>query len=409
MLIVAIVAGFLLSAAASYYLTPLVRRVAQDKSWVDDPDGGRKMHKMPVPNAGGLAIVGAFLVGLSFFAIAPLFLPAEILSEIRLPSPFIIIGALSMAAVGFYDDVRGLHFGLKFAAQIAVALLLVFAGYVVDEIFNPFSGESIQLPYWFAVTVTITWVVGAINAINLLDGMDGLASGVSVIAFGSMTAAYLVMSNFTEVALVAVVVGAIVGFLRYNFNPAEIFMGDSGSLFIGFLIGAYSISGASQANSLLALLIPIIAMGLPVIDTGLAVVRRFIERRPMFRADGDHIHHRLAKKLGLSHRNTVLILYMISVGFGIAAFLLAISDESLADNLLAPVVLLVTAMGIFVLLKSLGYLNVPKRDDIKVKRPEAHLPLDRVNGDSSQVEVAAPWDARPVPNAPLSVTESSSE
>ena len=145
MLMVAIIAGFLLSTAASYYLTPIVRKLAQERSWVDDPDGGRKMHVAPMPRTGGVAIVGAFLVGLSFFAVAPLIFPAEILPAIRLPSPYIIIGALVMATVGFIDDVKGLHFITKFAAQIGVAALLISGGLVVSEVFNPFSSTPVQL------------------------------------------------------------------------------------------------------------------------------------------------------------------------------------------------------------------------------------------------------------------------
>ena len=409
MLMVAIIAGFLLSTAASFYLTPMVRRLGQEKSWVDDPDGGRKMHQLPMPRTGGIAIVGAFLVGLSFFAIAPLIFPTEILPAIRLPSPYIIIGAMVMAGVGFIDDVKGLHFSTKFVAQIGVAALLIWGGLIVDEVSNPFTGEPVQLPTWFAVTITVVWVVGAINAINLLDGMDGLASGVSIIAFGSMTAAYLVLGDFVTLAWVAVVVGALIGFLRYNFNPAVIFMGDCGSMFIGFLIAAYSLRGASHANSLLAVLIPIIAMGLPVMDTGLAIVRRSIERRPLFHADGDHIHHRIAAKLGLSHRNTVLFLYVVSIGFGAAAFLLAISHKRVGDTMLAPVVLVVTGIGIFSLLKSLGYLNIPRRDRTTPAMEGTHPSIEQASGDSSDAEVSVRWQEAPIQKGPPSVAKSSQE
>lgn len=408
MLLAAIVAGFLLSAAVSYYLTPGVIRLAFKMHWVDAPDGRRKVHSTPIPRVGGLSIIAAFLVGLLLFAAGPLFLPEEIAPAIRLPAPQIIIGALLMAGIGFVDDIRGLHFGTKFAAQVGVALLLVSGGIRIHEVFNPFSGVPFELPLWVSVTITVVWVVGAINAINLLDGMDGLASGVSVIAFGSMTAAYFVLGDWTHTAWIIVIVGAVTGFLRYNFNPAQIFMGDSGSMFLGFLLAAYSLRGASNANSLLALMIPVIAMGLPVMDTGLALVRRFLERRHLFQADGDHIHHRL-KQMGLSHRNTVLFLYSVSVAFGIAAFLLAISNEKLGDSLLAPVVLLVTGFGIFALLKSLGYLNVPKRLQRGHGGKPSQRPSENRNGDSSEIPVSASWDNGPEPTRSLSVAESSNE
>lgn len=404
MLIAAIVAGFLLSAAVSYYLTPVVKSLALEKRWVDDPDGHRKVHSTPIPRTGGVAIVGAFLAGLSLFAIGPLFLPQEILPAIRLPAPQIIVGALFMAAVGFVDDIRGMHFGTKFAAQVGVALLLVSAGIRIHEMFNPFSDVAYELPLWVSVIVTVTWVVGAINAINLLDGMDGLASGVSVIVFGSLTAAYFAMGDLTHAAWVVIIVGAVTGFLRYNFNPAQIFMGDSGSMFLGFLIAAYSLIGASRANSLLALMIPVIAMGLPVIDTGLAIVRRFLERRHLFSADADHIHHRL-KRMGLSQRNTVLFLYAVSVGFGVAAFLLAISNKRIGDSLLAPIVLIVTGIGIFALLKSLGYLNVPGRPGRRGSKPD-HGSIVQKSGDLGDVKVNAPHEDGPDSAPPLLVAKS---
>ncbi|MGA7304826.1 MAG: MraY family glycosyltransferase [Rhodothermales bacterium] len=384
MLIAVIVAGFVLSLTASFALTPIVARLAQRKQWIDTPDKARSIHTQPTPRIGGVAIAGAFLVGLVYIALIPRLLPPELAHSIRLPSPLIIAGALIMVLVGLYDDIKGMHFLPKFAFQIGVAIMMISGGFVIPEVFNPFTDGAVTLPHWFAILLSVGWIVGAINAINLLDGMDGLASGVSVIVFGSLTAAYMVMGDWTNSAWVAAIVGALIGFLWYNFSPAQIFMGDSGSMFLGFLIAAYSIRGASRANSLLALLIPIIAMGLPVMDTGLAVVRRFIERRPLFHADRDHIHHRILRKLGFSHRNTVLVLYTISVGFGVAAFLLAISDRTLGDNVFATLVLCITALGIFALLKALGYLAVPRQRRAKPTTqaggPESHDVSSNGNG-----------------------------
>jgi UDP-GlcNAc:undecaprenyl-phosphate GlcNAc-1-phosphate transferase len=394
MLIVVIAAGFLLSALTSYALTPIVARVARRKMWIDTPDASRSIHTQPTPRIGGVAIVGAFLVGLVYFALVPYLLPAEMANSIRIPSPLIITGALIMAVVGLYDDIRPMHFLAKLASQLGVAILMVSGGFVIPEVFNPFTDVSFVLPQWFAIALTVAWIVGAINAINLLDGMDGLASGVCVIVFGSLTAAYMVMGDWTNSAWVAVIVGALFGFLRYNFNPAQIFMGDSGSMFLGFLVAAYSLRGASRANSLLALLIPIIAMGLPVMDTGLAIIRRFIQRRSIFHPDKDHIHHRIVRKLGLSHRNSVLVLYTISIGFGIAAFLLAISHRRLGDSLFTTVVLCATAVGIFALLRSLGYLTVPRRRSVAAR---ADVPPGAVEpgGDVGDRDVATLWDGNP--------------
>ena len=353
--------GLAVSTGMALLATPVIRRLAYQQNWVDAPDGKRKLHERAVPQVGGLAILLAFIVGLLYFALLKPFLPAHVASYIILPPVKVLLGGVLIAAAGLYDDLRGMHFGFKFAAQIGVALMVVFSGYSIEIIGNPITGEMIRLPSWISVPLTVGWIVGIINAINLLDGMDGLAGGVSVIVFGSLTAAYAVFGNWGSLVLVIVAVGALLGFLWYNFNPATIFMGDTGSMFLGYLLSTYSLVGASHASSLLALLIPIIAMGLPVIDTGLAIVRRFVERRPLFQPDRDHIHHRIAHRLGLSHRNTVLVLYLISIVFGVVAFMLSLTREEIGDNVTSTLILCVTSLGIYWLLRVLGYLPPLKR------------------------------------------------
>ena len=188
--------------------------------------------------------------------------------------------------------------------------------------------------------------------------MDGLAAGVVLIAFGSLTASFIALGSWTNAVLVVAVVGATVAFLRYNFNPARIFMGDSGSMFLGYMLAVYCILGAGRAQSVLAIMIPVIALGLPLADTVLAVVRRLLARRSLFQADRDHIHHRASRTLKLSHRDTVIFLYAISIGFGVAATLLAISRRALAHDLFSIAVLVVTAVGIYLLLWKLGYISL---------------------------------------------------
>ena len=200
MLIAVIAVGFFLSALASYAFTPLVAQLARRKHWIDTPDASRSIHTNPTPRIGGVAIVGAFLVGLIYIALIPHLLPAEFASSIRVPSPLIIAGALIMAFAGLYDDIRHMHFLAKFAFQIGVAMLMISGGFVIPEVFNPFADVAIILPRWFAIVLTAGWIVFAINAINLLDGMDGLASGVSIIVFGSLTASYMVMGDWTNSA-----------------------------------------------------------------------------------------------------------------------------------------------------------------------------------------------------------------
>ena len=356
MIILIYLTGFALTVAASLFLTPIVRQVAHRNLWIDVPDGDRKIHKTPIPIVGGLAIIAAFFVGLAYFAMVKRFFPDTLGTAIQLPTPYMLVCAIGIGLVGLYDDLRGMHFATKFALQIAIGAFFVLTVDSILEIGNPFTGGVIILPGWLSAILTILWIVVVINAINLLDGMDGLASGVSVIIFGSLTAAYAVMGHWGGLTVAVIMVGSALGFLRYNFNPACIFMGDTGSLFLGFMLATFALNGASNANSLLALLIPIIALGLPVVDTGLAILRRFFERRPLFHPDRDHIHHRISKRFQLSHRTTVLILYVVSSVFGILAFMLAISQNRLVDNLWSTIILCLTGICIFFLLRFLGYL-----------------------------------------------------
>jgi UDP-GlcNAc:undecaprenyl-phosphate GlcNAc-1-phosphate transferase len=269
--------------------------------------------------------------------------------------------------VGTWDDLRGMHFLPKLGLQVIVASITVFSGIRFTQIGDPFGEGLLVLPFWLAGTLSVIWIVVVINATNLLDGMDGLASGVVVIALASLTASYVALGSWTNAVLVAGVIGATLGFLRYNFNPARIFMGDAGSMFLGYMLAVYSILGAGKAQSVLAIIIPVIAMALPLADTLLAVVRRLVARRSLFQADRDHIHHRVSRTLKLSHRNTVLFLYVVSAGFGVAATLLAISRRVFADDMFSVAVLLVTGVGIFLLIRNLGYIALisnPRNNDV---------------------------------------------
>lgn len=351
------VGGLLLTALASFFLTPLVERVAHRKQWTDAPDDGRRIHTRRTPRVGGLAIVASFLLGIGYFALLEGFIPAAFV----VPSEYVVFGGVVIAAAGFFDDLYEMHFAYKFAIQILLACFLLHGGYQIDGFGLPFSNTFIDFDWWLSGLLTIVWVVGTINAVNLLDGMDGLAAGVAVIAFGSMAAAYAVQGDLESLILVVAVVGALIGFLYHNFNPASIFMGDTGSLFVGFLLATFSLRGTGHANPTLAFLIPIIALGVPVIDTGLAVVRRFLEQKPLFRPDRDHIHHRVARHLGLSHRNTVLTLYGVSVALGAVAFTVSLSNDYEAGLLL-----LASAGVIYFMLHQLGYLRV--RDTLRLLR-----------------------------------------
>ncbi|NIO20217.1 MAG: undecaprenyl/decaprenyl-phosphate alpha-N-acetylglucosaminyl 1-phosphate transferase, partial [Candidatus Aenigmarchaeota archaeon] len=212
------------------------------------------------------------------------------------------------------------------------AIILFFFGFEIQSISNPF-GNAIHLG-WFSLPLTVFWLVGLSNAFNLIDGIDGLASGVAFFATSALLAVALFLGNILPSLFTAALAGATLGFLRYNFNPAKIFMGDSGSLFLGFTIAAISIHGSEKAHAAVAILIPIVALGLPIMDTLLAIARRVYRGLPIPTADKEHIHHRLIK-YGFSHRRTALVLYSFCIILSSLAVLLAISSSVLVGIILA--------------------------------------------------------------------------
>jgi UDP-GlcNAc:undecaprenyl-phosphate GlcNAc-1-phosphate transferase len=305
--------GFALAAAVTLLITPLVIRFAPRFGAVDLP-GGRRVNKRVIPRLGGLAILAGFaapLVGLFFWDndISNLFL------EIPWRASALLGGALVMTALGTLDDLRGLRAWHKLLVQVAVAVGAFAAGYRIDTVSLPLLGE-LEMGI-FALPVTVLWIVGIVNAINLIDGLDGLAAGAGFFAC-VVTFVVGVLSDNVLVSLFAAALGgALVGFLFFNFNPARIFMGDSGSMMIGYALAVTSLLGA-KGSTAVALAVPVLALGLPIMDTLLAIVRRMLERRPVFSADRGHLHHRLVE-MGLTHRRAVLVLYGASVVFTAAA------------------------------------------------------------------------------------------
>lgn len=355
--------GLIFCLFTALLFTRVVRTIAHRYNLTDDPDGDRKIHRKPMPTIGGVAIVGVFFVGLGYFALLKEFFSLPPDGIIQLPSIYILAGGLVMAATGFYDDVLTLGFKKKFLLQIAVAFLVIGGGHQIETLQNPFTGGMVDLGI-VGIPLTVFVIVGIINAVNLLDGMDGLAAGVTLIAFISLSAAYGIGGQYEHLVLVVVISGALLAFLRYNFNPASIFMGDTGSLFIGFLLAAYALGGMNSADSLLAFLIPVVCMGLPILDTGLALVRRFFERRPLFSPDCDHIHHRIARRFGFTHRRTVIILYLASIFLGTMAFLMA-----MADDVLKTLVLCATALASYIFLRVLKYVPFRKSPSLNLRMP----------------------------------------
>jgi UDP-GlcNAc:undecaprenyl-phosphate/decaprenyl-phosphate GlcNAc-1-phosphate transferase len=309
------VALFFVSALVSALLTPSVRALAIRMGAVSHP-GGRNVNARAIPRFGGIAICVAFLVALGTLYLSEAG-AAIVIHAQRRQLLGLVVGGIALCAVGVVDDAKSVRALYKLYAQIGAAIIAFACGFRIDAILLPYFGALYMGV--FALPVTLLWIVGITNAINLIDGLDGLAGGV--VAFAAITNLVLAHATgalFVEITMIAVL-GSVVGFLLFNFNPARIFMGDSGSYFLGFVLGTMSLTGASQkASTAVSLLVPVLALGLPIVDTFLAVVRRVLERRPLFSPDRGHIHHRLLD-MGLTHRRAVLTLYGVCVAFTAAA------------------------------------------------------------------------------------------
>lgn len=284
-------------------LTPLVRNLGIRWGLVDHPDHGRKAHSSPVPRLGGVAIAAAYL--LSYCALVPFNLQGARLVREGLPLAFNLLPAFGLIFfVGLRDDLRAVSPLYKFSGQIGAAILAYLGGVHIHF----FGGH--QLPDWACFVVTIFWLVLCTNAVNLIDGVDGLASGVGLFATATTLLAALLQKNVDLALVVVPLAGCLLGFLRYNFNPATIFLGDSGSLLIGFILGSCSVIWSQKSATILGMTAPLLALSIPLLDTALAVVRRFIRGQSIFEADRGHIHHRLLDK-GLTPRMVALTIYGI--------------------------------------------------------------------------------------------------
>jgi UDP-GlcNAc:undecaprenyl-phosphate GlcNAc-1-phosphate transferase len=348
--------AFAISVIAGSLLTPVVRDWAARWGLLDHALTSRKIHGRPVPRLGGIAIVVAFfapLVGLLFVdsAVARIF-RAEPRSVVGL-----FLGGLAVAALGIYDDLRGTGANKKLAVQLCVGALMYSLGFRIDEIANPF-GPSLPLGP-LGLPFTMLWFAGVVNAMNLIDGLDGLAGGVALIGLASSFVLALLRGDPLMMLLCAALAGAVLGFLFYNFNPASIFMGDTGSMFLGFVLAAAGVQMQHSSGAAVALLTPVVALGLPIGDTLLAMLRRLLRGRPMFQADREHIHHLLLAK-GLSHRGACLALYAVAVVLGVAALLLARA----ASGWTAVLILLPLVSGSALFLRWLGFARIDRVPEV---------------------------------------------
>ena len=337
--------AFLVCLCLSLVATWYVRNFANAKGWTDTPKTERHVHSIPVPRLGGVAIYFSFMTVVLAAMVLPRLLGFTTLLPAR-PTVGLLGAATLIFVLGLIDDMHPLNAYWKFGIQTVAAVCLYASGLEVQRI-ALFPHES-AFHWMYSLPLTVFWVLLITNAFNLIDGLDGLAAGSALFSTFVLFVLSLVVPNTLVAFFTVALAGATLGFLRFNFHPATIFLGDSGSLFIGFLLAALALAGSEKAPTIVAVTIPLIALGFPILDVALAVTRRFLSAKPLFRADNQHIHHKLLKR-GLSQRDTVLILYSVTAAFGFLSLLLLQNRRTVA------LVLAVIGVGVLMGVQQLRY------------------------------------------------------
>jgi UDP-GlcNAc:undecaprenyl-phosphate GlcNAc-1-phosphate transferase len=330
------IASVIIAMGVTWMATPLLIQIARKLGGMDLP-GARKVHREPIPRIGGVAVFLGFVAGLSFAAWVTGALDGA--AQVNVYWKGLALATAFMLLVGLVDDLRGLSFRTKFVAQFVAAILVWYCGFRVEVVTHPFGG-ILELG-WLSFPLTVLWIVGITNAVNLIDGLDGLAPGIALITTISVAVIAFVRQDLGITAVSVALAGALIGFLRYNINPARIFLGDSGSMFLGFALAVTSVRGSQKGPMVVAILVPLLVLGLPLLDTGAAVVRRVNRLRAqgassedslryvlrnltyVFQADRGHIHHCLLDA-GLSQSRAVLVLYGFGSIFATCAFVLVL-------------------------------------------------------------------------------------
>ena len=349
--IIAVLAALIISLL----ITPLTKKPALKLGASDEP-GGRKVHTKVMTRLGGLGIYCGFVVGFIIYG------------DFSREMVGLLISASFITAVGMVDDCRDISPKLKLVGQIAAALILIGFGVRLEYITIPFSGVVVDCGFW-GYPLTLLWLVGVCNAVNLIDGLDGLAGGISIIA--TLTIG-VVAYNGGIIAVTAIclyLAGAVAGFLKWNFHPATLFMGDCGSLLLGFLLASLSLMSLAEGATVIALAVPILILAVPILDTLFAIIRRLINHKPVFQADKNHFHHRLMAR-GLNHGETVLLIYGVTFLFGAVAVLITMLPAvyGIISGLIAVCLVLLGAvrLGLFRLTEEDEDKPVPEnpREDI---------------------------------------------
>ena len=333
---VRILLAIAIAFAISFAATPVVKAFEQKMGAIDVPDGKRRVHDHPIPRMGGLAIFLGFLLSVVLFV--------DITKQVR----GILLGSVLIVACGAIDDIVNLRAWVKLIVQVAAAIIAVAHDVVIEFFSNPniFSDNELLILGWLAIPVTVLWIVGITNSVNLIDGLDGLAVGVSTIASTTMFVVALLVSEGNVALLLAALMGACIGFMPYNLNPAKIFMGDTGALLLGYVLSTVSVVGMFKTYALVTFVVPILALALPLFDTTCAFFRRLLHGQSPMHPDRGHLHHRLID-MGLSQKQAVAILYSLSAILGLCAVVLA-TDGALRTWLIVIAVLAAIAIGLYI-------------------------------------------------------------
>ncbi|OIP65198.1 MAG: hypothetical protein CO150_10660 [Nitrospirae bacterium CG_4_9_14_3_um_filter_53_35] len=361
---------FISSLLLCWILTPLAGRLALRLGCVDRP-GGRKIHSRNIPYFGGIAVFVSFLT--VFMAVYYYYIPSISIEGRRVMFGFVFGGGLILIT-GLIDDIRSVRPSVKLMGQAAAGVILAVLGFRIEVLTNPFGGE-IHFGAIMGGILTVIWVVSMVNAMNLIDGLDGLASGIAFIVSVTLFAVAINRNDPMDMVITAILAGSCLGFLHHNFFPARIFLGDAGSMFLGFVLSVIGIHGIQKSATVMALLIPLSALAVPVLDTLMALIRRSRVRRDLFSADHEHLHHRLVR-LGISEKNVVLLIYFFCIHLGITAFVLTLIP---VDYTL--IILLLIAMGIMLGIKTLAFIE--EKMAIRLRESEKESMLDEETGLSS--------------------------
>lgn len=353
----------ILAAGVSFLATPLVKLLAYKVGAIDVPKDNRRMHKTPIPRLGGLAIVIAFIFSVLIFA------------KIDTQTKGILLGAVIIVVLGVLDDIMALPALPKFAIQILASVIVVLHGCRIEFLSNPLPGTGatyLALPEWLSISITVIWIVAITNAVNFIDGLDGLAVGVSGISAATLLVVALMVSENNIAIIMAALLGACLGFIPYNFNPAKIFMGDTGSTFLGFILATVSIQGLFKLYAIISFAVPFLILGVPIFDICFAIIRRLAKGQNPMKADRGHVHHRLID-MGFSQKQSVAITYMLTAILGLAAVVLTSSGEVKALILIGSV-FVVGAIGF-------ELIFIYPRRHVKAPDGEAAVPPAEDEGD----------------------------